>query len=265
MRKYWQFFKINFEFFLEYRGDIAISFILKLGIFFAFVFIWKAIDREGKSIDGYGLSGIILYYLLAQILDGLITSQSARDFRRDILYGELSAKILKPMNIHFYMLTRHFARLISETLLNLFLAIPIIFIFPYLLSTMHINLIAVFQFIFVSFCASIWGFTLYSFVGYIAFWTKEAHAFQIFIKNSTRFVNGGLIPLDLLPLLFQKVIMWLPCPYSLYFPIKILMGNIKFSSFLHSIIILLIWIIIFTIINIFIWRKGLKEYEAVGI
>lgn len=265
MRKYLQVFKTNFETFLQYRTDLAISFFIKLSVFFAFVLVWDRIAAEGNTISGYGLTGIAFYYLAAQILDGVRTSQTARDLRTNIRSGTLSAKLIKPLNQTGYFFVKHLARVISETILNVSMSIPILLIWGELVSFIDLSFEMIFQFIIIWILAAIFDFLLFLAVGYVAFWTKEAHGLQAIVKNGTRFFAGELIPLDLLPLGFQKVINFLPFPYTLFLQIKIIMGGVTFEAFVRAIITLLIWTLIFYILNLFLWKRGLKQYEAVGI
>lgn len=265
MRKYSTFFKVNFLNFLEYRTDIVTGFLLKLGVFLCFVFVWRKIAAEGKEITGYGLSGITFYYLATQVLDALVSSQAARDLRRDIISGELSNKLIKPFRITSYFFCRHLAMTTIESVTYSILVIPVIFLYPDIFASLHLTVQNLAGFLISIICASVWSFTLYLSVGYIAFWTKEAAGLQMVIKNAIRFFTGGLIPLDLLPLWFQKISFVLPFSYSLFFPVKILMGEISSSELVKGFATIFTWIIFFMVFNIIIWRKGIKQYESVGI
>lgn len=265
MKKYWQFFKNNFELFLEYRADLAVGFIIKMSVFFTFVLVWAQIEKQGNTISGYGLSGIAFYYLTAKVLDGVRTSQTARDLRKNILRGGLSAKLVKPFNPTGYFFAKHLARVVSETLLNVLFAMPILFIWSELLGFLNLSLQTFVQFSLLWSLACVFDFFLFLSVGYVAFWTKEAHGLQSIVKHATRFFVGELIPLDLLPQALLKFLNFLPFPYTLFLPIKILSGQISWDKFLTSIIILIVWIMFFFLLNAFLWKKGVKQYEAVGI
>jgi ABC-2 type transport system permease protein len=265
MKKYWQIFKINFLTFLEYRTDLLISFVIKLSIFVAFVMVWARIDEEGKAISGYGFTGIVFYYLAAQILDGIRTSQTARDLRKDIVSGQLSAKLVKPFNQTGYFLAKHLARVLSETILNVSLSVPIFLIWGRLLSFIDLTFEMIFQIIIILILAVVFDFLLFLAVGYVAFWTKEAHGLQAVVKNSSKFFAGELIPLDLLPATLVRWLNFFPFPYTLFFPIKVIMGSVTFNEFVKSIFIFSIWIFAFYLLNVFLWKRGLKQYEAVGI
>lgn len=265
MKKYLQVFKINFLTFLEYRTDLFISFLIKLSIFAAFVLVWGKIVAEGNTISGYGLTGIAFYYLAAQMLDAVRTSQTATDFRTNIIRGELSAKLVKPLNIITYFFSKHVARVLSETLMNSSFVVPIFVFWSTLFTQLSLNLVTCLEFLLLWTASVIFDYVLFLTVGQIAFWTKEASGLQILVKNSTKLFAGDLIPLDILPLGFQKVINFSPFPYTLFLPIKVLMGQVSTQVFLNAICILSAWILLFLILNFLLWKKGLHQYESVGI
>ena len=265
MKKYWLFFKTNFQNALEYRGDLFFSSVMKIGVFSAFAVLWIRLDREGKVIDNYGLNGILFYYLISQIFNAFTTSRTAKDIRRNIHEGLLSSKLVKPVNIRLYFLCKHFARILSELMINSTLVIPGLLLAPYLFSNLNISFISVIQFVIFALLSSTFGFCLYLLVGMVAFWTKQAHGVQMMVRNGSKFFTGFYIPLDLLPLWFQNISTILPFQYMLFFPIKVLMEGVSFTESLESISIISLWIIAFIVLNYIVWKKGLKKYESVGI
>jgi ABC-2 type transport system permease protein len=75
------------------------------------------------------------------------------------------------------------------------------------------------------------------------------------------FATGAMFPLDMLPLVWQKVMLFTPFPYLLFVPLKIYLGSSTtylqlFGSF--------VWVVILGLLAKFIWNKGIKSYEAEG-
>ncbi len=265
MKKFLLFFKISFQEILVYRVELAFGFLLKLVIFLAFVFIWKQIYSEGKDIEGYSINGIILYYLLTQTIDSVYSSRGAKLIREDILKGTLSTKLIKPFNKIIYFFSYHTARVSVESLIHISLTIPIFMSISSILEYISLDLMRLLFFIISLVLAMIFSFNLFFSVGLCSFWTKQSHGLQMIIKNASRIFTGDLIPLDLLPFGFRRIVMYTPFAYILYFPISILMGFVSTREILKGFQIIFFWIIIFTLLNFFLWKKGLKKYEAVGI
>lgn len=265
MKKYWQFFKIQFETYLEYRADFFMSFVIKAGMVLAFVFIWTRIHADGGEIASYGLGGIILYYILTQALDGLYSSRVAKSLRDDILEGTLSNKLTKPLNPLLFFLSQHIAKVFAETLAYALLVVPIIVASPSLLGFLDLSLSNAMVFCLSCIFAMLVNFGVFFLAGAASFWTKESMGVQSIIKNSARFLIGSLIPIDLLPVVVQRFIMLTPFPYILYFPVKIAMGKVVSSEVLGALPIVFFWLVFLFFISVVVWKKGLRRYEAVGM
>ena len=150
-------------------------------------------------------------------------------------------------------------------MINFFLTFPILILFPSLLCELNLDVLSLSSFIVIYILASVLNFMLYFTIGLIAFWTKQASGLQSILRNSARVFTGELIPIDLLPLTFQNILKFLPFPYIMYIPISLLMKGYDSEVFARSLLTMLIWILVMVIINMYIWKKGLKKYESVGI
>jgi len=73
-----------------------------------------------------------------------------------------------------------------------------------------------------------------------------------------------MFPLDIFPKVIVNFLQFLPFFYFLYFPLKLYLGQLQSSEIIMGMLISLGWIFLFIFINRFIWRLGLKKYDAVG-
>ena len=101
-------------------------------------------------------------------------------------------------------------------------------------------------------------------IGTIAFWTDETEALQLTIDRIKRFFSGGYFPLSLLPVTLATVSIYLPFAYSFYFPAQLYLKKISVHDGLIGLGVQLIWIIILSGILHFVWKRGLRKYEASG-
>ncbi|MDD3648062.1 MAG: ABC-2 family transporter protein, partial [Candidatus Dojkabacteria bacterium] len=182
-----------------------------------------------------------------------------------ILRGQLSADLIRPFKIPSYLLAKHLARVLSETIIHVLLVCPILLMFPNLLLEFNLDVTSAIQFAIAVSLASILNFSIFFTIGSAAFWTKEASGLQNVIRNSTRLFTGELMPVDLFPALIQKITFFLPFQYILYFPIKVLISEVSSGDFYVAILNILIWITSLSLVNIILWKFGLRQYEAVGI
>jgi ABC-2 type transport system permease protein len=56
--------------------------------------------------------------------------------------------------------------------------------------------------------------------------------------------------------------MWTPFPYMVYFPAAILVG--KAINIGQGIGVMTGWLIVSSILNRWLWRKGIKQYSGMG-
>jgi len=79
------------------------------------------------------------------------------------------------------------------------------------------------------------------------------------------FTAGKLFPLDILPIMLQKIIYLTPFPYLSFVQIQLFLNRLNSQDILKHTVILVFWIFILGTITNKIWKKGLKSYESVGI
>ena len=78
-------------------------------------------------------------------------------------------------------------------------------------------------------------------------------------------LRGSWFPLDLAPLVFQRIISFLPFYYVAFYPVKILTSVTTGQENLRGIAILMVYIFLFGLGAAVLWKRGLKIYSAVGI
>jgi ABC-2 type transport system permease protein len=77
-------------------------------------------------------------------------------------------------------------------------------------------------------------------------------------------VGGAIIPLSFFPQILQKIFMLLPFPFLIYLPMRIYLGKIHVSQVHLELLKEGGWILGFALLNVIIWRKGIRQYVAMG-
>jgi ABC-2 type transport system permease protein len=77
-------------------------------------------------------------------------------------------------------------------------------------------------------------------------------------------VGGAIIPLSFFPQILQKIFMLLPFPFLIYLPMRIYLGKIPVSQVHPELLKEGGWILGFALLNVLIWRKGIRQYVAMG-
>ena len=97
-----------------------------------------------------------------------------------------------------------------------------------------------------------------------AFFVTDVRLFRSSLLMVFDFLAGSVVPLDLMPGLLGKIGMLLPFQFWVYLPIKIYQNQVSLSKFFQSLILYLGWIVVLVLLLRFLWKKGIKNYEAIG-
>lgn len=234
-------------------------------IFITF-FLWSTVFTDpGRQLFGYDKTKILTYVFGITIVKAFVLSSRAVDVAGDIARGDLSNYLIKPISYFKYWFTRDF----SSKVLNLVFAIGefiILFIIlkPALLFQTDPVLLITF-FLSISFAVFMF-FCLLFMISSVPFWAPELGWGSQFlvIVILLEFLSGSLFPLDILPIVLQRIIMVTPFPYLLFFPVQVYLGKIEGYFLLSGMLISLSWSVLLYFAMKFIWNKGLKSYQAFG-
>jgi ABC-2 type transport system permease protein len=265
MQKYWHVIKIGFANTLVYRFNFFFRAVFGLVPLLATIYLWRAVYHgQNKDVGGYGLAGMISYYLIITIVDTL-TAVAEDDWQiaADIKDGNISQFMLKPINYLGYRLCLFFSGRIMFASISI---LPVgmfiywwrqYFVGPdsgaalgmFLISTVMTGLL---QF-FISFTLAL-----------LSFWLLEVSTI-IFMFFAVEYIAGGhLFPLNILPAAVARFLDYTPFPYQLYFPAGIYLGQIKGAALARGMLIQTGWVLFFYGLSVVIWRRGIRKYSAAG-
>ncbi len=244
---------------LTYRTNLVVSFGVIAIPFIIAVIFWRGVFFANNSVANYSLKDIITYYFIVLFIQDFTYPALNYDIVMDIKSGRLNLLLIKPVNYFWYAFFLRlgsnivyfsvvmFFLIIYALVFNQFLLltpdkIPV-FLLSFLLSYILGRLISFFFSIFVLFLENYMG--LESFVNFIV---------PIF--------SGILLPVNLLPGLLYKISSYLPLRLLVSYPVEMYLGKENLNiGIIYS---YFFWIVLFALIDIFVWREGLKKYRAVG-
>lgn len=182
------------------------------------------------------------------------------EFEREIVEGRLSFRLLQPLDPAWHHVAKH----LSEKMTRL----PFSLVFAGLFFGLYPQAFWIPSWSNVLLCllAIVMAFALRFVIQYtfamLAFWTERASAIQQFWFLFYIFLSGTIAPLEVFPPIVREVVLWTPFPYMIHFPAALLIGLPV--EVVRGLLVILGWMVLFFIVNRWLWRKGLRQYSGMG-
>ncbi len=267
MKKYWHVINVGIQNNLTYRFNFLARALFGLIPLIAMLYVWRTIYADkaaGATVGTYSLGQMISYYLLTTVVDAL-TAVNEDDWQiaADIKDGNISQFLLKPIDYLVYRLCLFFAgRLTYIAMAAIPLAIFCVCLHSYFILPADWSTFIVF--LFSTLLTAMLQFFMSYAMAMLAFWVLEVSTF-IFILFAFEYIaSGHLFPIDILPQGLQQVLMYLPFPYQLYFPVSISMGKAVGPELIRGLLIQVFWVAAAYGFARFMWSRGIRKYSAVG-
>jgi ABC-2 type transport system permease protein len=105
---------------------------------------------------------------------------------------------------------------------------------------------------------------IYALLGFSAFILIEIWPFRRLLDDTTRLLAGGFIPLAVLPGFLQAIAYALPFRFLYSFPLELLFNTADMSILYENFTLLVVWIGVFAMLNIVMYRLALKKAVIQG-
>jgi len=263
--KYAKTFAIGLQNTFVYRWNILFRSLFALLPLAGTVFVWRTIFAEGSGeIGAYDYASMIWYFMLVLVVDNLVTpTEDEWQIAADIREGQISAFMVKPLNYLAYRVSLFLSYRLVYTMITL---IPLVLVFSwfheFVALPKHLLTWPVF-FLSVGMAAAIAFLIAYS-VALTAFWLLEISTLVFIIYSFEYFLSGHTFPIDIMPPWFQKILMFLPFPYEMFFPVQIFMEKVQGRALWTGLGIQAAWVLILWAASQVLWRRGIRKYQAVG-
>lgn len=170
--------------------------------------------------------------------------------------------MLKPINYLEYK----FFQAVGELAYRLMLFVPVIVVAVFLLRnylTQAESGSTYFIFALASLLSFVLYFLIYFLTGIISFWTIDYLGPIYTLSTIINFMQGSLLPLDLMPRWLLEISKWLPFKYLFFVPVSFVTGRLNFDWMM--VLIPLSWCVGLYFLAKFLYLRGLKRYEGYGI
>jgi ABC-2 type transport system permease protein len=260
---YLRFWQVNWAEQWQYRANLYMYLLYWLVSPVVFLSVWVAIANAQGSVRGLTANDFITYYLTLLIVDQLTSEITIHTLAFKIMDGTLSGDLLRPIHP---VLTGALVNNLAFKVLQLMIFVPI-WIVLFLVFRPDYSSVTVGS-VLLAIPAIIIGFRLSILMGAIitsvAFWTTRVYSVWQFIFMFVTMLSGQFVPLQLMPPAVQTVAHFLPFQMFKFVPIEIILNRHPPDAILRDYALSIVWLVIFQLLFMWIWRKGVKRFSAVG-
>jgi ABC-2 type transport system permease protein len=112
--------------------------------------------------------------------------------------------------------------------------------------------------------AALLQFFIFESLSLLSFWIENTYGIRFTMRVIMEVIGGAIIPLSFFPEVLQKIFFVFPFPYLIYLPMNIYLGKISLSQVPLELLKEAGWIVGLAVLNLIIWKKGIKQYVSMG-
>ena len=260
MRKLLAEFRACWNLVIEYRLQVFI-WILTIVLPLIMLAVWLSIAENGH-VGRYDRTGFIAYYLAALIVRNMTGMWFIWEMDGEMRLGTLSFRLLKPMNpiVHYMALA------LSSRPIRLLILAPMSIAAVIWIPGLHWAVDLSSLFLFVASLAGAWMilFLMQYTIGLTGFWITRTIGLNDAWFFTYSLASGYLVPLDLFPPAVRAVLAYLPFRYTMSFSVELLTSRLTGAAILQGIAMQWIWSAAIYLVYVWVWKRGLRRYSAVG-
>lgn len=265
LTKYGRIFNIGLQNTVVYRWNFLLRALFGVVPLVGTVYLWRALfASRGRSIAGYEFSSMVYYFLLTLLAADLITpTDDEWQIASDIREGQINSILTKPLNYLTYRISLFLGYRVIYTLVTLPPTLVLFAIFRSYVVLPHHLVTWVWTVLSLTLAAGLQFFIAYA-VAMLAFWILEISTVVFILFSFEYFLSGQLFPLDIVPPRLQSLLDWLPFTYELYFPVAVFQEKVVGAALARGLCIQAAWVVLAWAVAMWMWRRGLRRYQAVG-
>lgn len=257
-----QYYRLELAVDVQYRAITAIWMIGAILEPLIFLAVWSTVAvAQGGAVDGMTPSDFAAYYIAAFLVGEVTYSWNVWDYDEYVRNGDLSAHLMRPVHPMTYSIASNLSDKSVRMVMVLIATVAMALIFR---PTFHFTLWNLVAFAPALLLATALYFACDFLVAFTAFWTTSTAAAARTWDTAFIFFSGYFAPLQLFPAAFQTVAWLLPFRWILAFPVELLLGQLTQREVLTGLAIQVAWLVILCVGMAFMWKTGVRRYQAVG-
>ncbi|MBV8172661.1 MAG: ABC-2 family transporter protein [Candidatus Eremiobacteraeota bacterium] len=240
-------------------GSIA----LRVYLYYA---LWSALYANNGPQQSFSFKDIITYSVLALLVGLIYNVDGPYVVREKIREGNIAIDLMRPISVPLYV----FADTVGQAgfaLVQIAVALPIAIGLLALTGT-HVSAPAS-PLIALAFLVSVaLGFLVNFFLDLlmatITFWTMEIFGFQLMVQFITSLLAGAVVPLQFFPSAVTAIAQASPFAAIYNAPLSIYLGKYQGPELLSTLALQAVWVVVFAIGALALWRVGERRVVVQG-
>jgi ABC-2 type transport system permease protein len=243
----------------EYRAE-TIIWMISGSLPLVMMAVWISLAAAGP-VGGYDAADFAAYFLIVFLVRQLTVVWVVWELDREIRLGELSPKLLRPID----PLWGHVVDNLAEKVLRLpLILVPVVIGLLLTGALPPLTLTSLGGFVLLVGGAWVVRFFQQYATGLLTFWTDQTVGLERVWFSVSMVLSGALAPLDLFPAAVRAVLPFTPFPYLVDLPVQALLGRLSGGELLTAFVVQAAWGAAFVLGTRLLWRRGLRRYGAVG-
>ena len=246
---------------LAYRGAVGIWVVTSIIQPLVFIVVWRTVAGSGTT-GGYSADQFVAYFLVMMVVDHLTFIWHMWEFEYRIRTGAFSPLLLRPVHpIH-----NDVCENVSYKLVGLVGILPAAVVLGVVFNAdlSGTTVRSVLAFLPALLLAMVLRFVVEWCVALSAFWLTKVSAMNAVFFSLFTFLGGQFAPLSVLPGWMQTLAAWTPFPWTLAFPVEVLLGRRTGSELLVGYAVQLVWVVVAVLALRLLWSRATRRYSAVG-
>ncbi|MDR0670201.1 MAG: ABC-2 family transporter protein [Treponema sp.] len=218
--------------------------------------LWRYLYGHQQDMVAY----MTKYTIIANIISMLYPRGIAGTISSRVYDGSFIIDLMRPVNFFAMMWQRELADICSRFLLR---GVAVLLVYAPLLieNAGYYNIL---QVCIALLLGHVLFLLIYSLLGFSSFILIEIWPFSRLLDDTIRLLGGGFIPLAILPGGIRFIAEIMPFKYVYSFPLKLLFNDLGEGENVLNFAVLGIWIVIFSVSNLLMYRFAQRKITVQG-
>lgn len=260
--KYWEVFKVNYLTSSVYLINLLAQSVTVVFRIWIYTQLYTVTFRVANSVQIGGLTTATAVWSLALVQSFQTATRPpvATLVEEEVKSGSLAYSINRPLSYILFHYFGYLGRVIPKLITNVVIGVFATMILVGFVEFTWFGLLAGLILLFLGYTLD---FFMLFIIGLLSFWVEDTSAYRWIYSKGFLVFGGAIVPLALFPDAIKNIVEILPFA-QLYYGAARIIVNFDFSLFQKFLFFQVIWIILFTVIAILLFRKGVKNVSING-